>query len=185
MTRSRLYRRIARRETHASRTAPTVVVSGLLILVLLAFLVVTLWYLNSAGGHERVTSWMARGQTLGTGTVVACGVVAALVGVWLISLAVTPGRRPRHSRTDDRQVVVVDDGVLADAVATAVARQCGISRRQVAATVGRTRLDVRLTPFSGQPVDKQAARDAALQVFNALGLHTSTRIVVADRGVVG
>ena len=96
-----------------------------------------------------------------TGLVLAAGIAAALVGLLLLGLAVTAGRRGRHTVDDDRVAVVVDDRVIASSLAR-VARVSGrLSDQQVSAWVSRRQAQIDLTPTSGLTVDEQAVESAA------------------------
>ncbi|MFE7504143.1 hypothetical protein [Promicromonospora sp. NPDC057488] len=181
-----VYRRVVRRETHAPRTGAAVVLAAVLVLVLLVALGLSVWWLvdpAARGGlADRMTPLTSRADD--SASLVAVGVLALVVGIALVLAAVLPGRLRRRARRTDRLALVVDDGVLADAVVAAVAVRCGIDPRQVSATVGRRRTTVRVTPTSGVPVDHEAATGTVAAVLGRVGFPTPQRLLVADRGVV-
>jgi hypothetical protein len=181
-----VYRRVLRRETHASRTSAAVVTAAVMIALLAGVIAVGVWWLAVPGGRDAVEGWFASASASAgePGIRTAAGVVALCLAVLLLALALLPGRLPRRARSTDRVALVVDDGVLADAVADAVAARCGVDPRQVSATVGRRRTAVRVTPTSGVPVDRGAAADSAASAVAALGFSTTPRLTVARQGVI-
>ncbi|RPF20887.1 hypothetical protein [Myceligenerans xiligouense] len=181
-----VYRRVLRRETHSPRTQAAVTVATVLIVLLVAAVAAGGWWLADPGARgdlaERagtLSSFARRPTALTVG-----GTVAVLAAVTLLALAILPGRRARRGRVAGRVALVVDDGVLADAVADAVALRCGVARTQVSATVGRRVATVRVTPTSGLPVDRGAAVDAAAATLDAVGFPVTPKVLVAQRGVV-
>jgi len=180
------YRRVLRRETHSSRTAPAVVTAVVAIVILLVLAVGGVWGLLDPSIRGTAGAWLDRAVPPRNRpeALVIAGAVAAVIGLVLLALAVLPGRRARRARTTERLALLVDDGVLADAVADAVALRCGIDRRQVATTLGRSRVSVRITPTSGIRVDESAAEAAASEAVSALGFTVTPRVHVASTGVV-
>jgi len=181
-----VYRRVMRRETHAPRTAPAVVVATIALVVAGALVVGAVWWWVDAGVRETVaasfdavSTWLWQPAVL-----IGAGVAALAVAVVLLALALLPGGRARRARTTDRVALVVDDGMLADAVADAVAAESGLDRRQVSVTLGRRSAIVRITPTSGVPVRAAAAARAADDAIAALGFTASARVVVSPTGVV-
>lgn len=159
MSDPRVYARIVRRESNSSR-------SGSAIVVLLLLSVVVAWV-----GIESVYAALGRPAllfspvdvlpTLSTalsdapGVVIAAGAVSVLVGIVLLVLGLTAGRRGRHAIDDDRVAAVVDDRVIASSLAR-TARVAGrLSSGQVDAWVSRRKAQVRLTPTSGVALDEQ------------------------------
>lgn len=180
------YRRVLRRETHPSRTAPAVMAASVAIVVLLALVIGAVWGLVDQSIGRAVSAWLDQAVPAVSrqGLLVVGGIVGMLLALVLLALAVLPGRRARRARTTERLAVLVDDGVLADAVADAVALRCGIDRRQVSTTLGRSRVLVRITPTSGIRVDEAIAAEAASETVSALGFTVTPRVLVAVNGVV-
>jgi len=180
------YRRVLRRETHAARTIPAAVVASIGVLLLVALLVVGVWGLVDASFRDGATRWLegfadtGQRQALGIGA----GAVLALLAVTLLLLAVLPGRRARRARMTDRAALLVDDGVIADSVAEAVARRAGVERGRVAVTMGRRTVSVKVTPTSGIPVDPEVAESAANEILSGIGFAATPRVVVETNGVI-
>ncbi|MGF6822564.1 putative anti-sigma-YlaC factor YlaD [Microbacterium sp. ZKA21] len=178
----RVYRRVLRRETHASRTTSSVVAVAVLIVLIVGGIGVMTWSVLDVGVAHRVT---ALSTGAGVGTLIAVGCVAIVLAVVFLAAAVLPGRRARRARTLAAHALLVDDGVLADAVADAVASRCGLDRSQVSAVVGRRSVRVEIVPTSGSVVDEDSAGQAARRVFDELGFAVEPTVVVRDRGVIG
>lgn len=180
------YRRVLRRETHAPRTIPAAVVASIGVLLLVALLIGGVWWLVDASFREGATRWLEglsdAGQLQAVG--LGAGVVLALLAVTLLLLAVLPGRRARRARMTDRSALLVDDGVIADSLAEAVARRAGVERDRVAVTMGRRTVSVRITPTSGVPVDPTAAESAVNETLSGIGFAATPRVVVEARGVI-
>lgn len=182
----RTYRRILRRETHAPRTAPAVAAVIVILLIVAAAAVGAVWRQvdarswGSIGGWlQGVASWAAEPTTL-----IGLGAAALVLAVIAIALALLPGRRARRARTTPRLAVLVDDGVLADAVADAVALREGLDRRQVAVQMAPRMARVRVTPTSGVAVDERRVAATAEATMSELGFSVVARVSVAPRGVV-
>lgn len=180
------YRRVLRRETHAPRTIPAVVVASAGLLILVAIVVGAVGWLIDPLFRQGVTaSYAAVAQIASTRPVlIAVGAAAVLIAGVLLGLALLPGRRARRARTTDRAALLVDDGVIADSVAEAAARRTGVARSQVSVTIGRRVATVRITPTSGIPVDRSAAESAAADTLSGIGFTATPRIVVASEGVI-
>ena len=182
-----LYRRILRRETHRSRSITVSVALALLVLV--AAYIGLECGLAAYGVGPLLVTPAAAVDWLGSREIIvytAAG-VAALVGLVLIILALVPGRRPRHSIPNERMAVVVDDGVLAGALARDARRVADVAPERVHADVAKRRARVIITPTSGVPVDADAAQATADGLLTALApLPTvRARVSVSTTGVVG
>lgn len=180
------YRRVLRREMHAPRTIPAVVVASIGVALLLALLASGVWWLVDAGFRARSGRWLDDISAPPQQQVVALGVGAGLVvlALVLLGLAVLPGRRARRARTTDRTALLVDDGVLADSIAESVARRAGVDRGRVAVTVGRRTVAVRITPTSGIPVDPKSAASAVDDTLSGIGFAATPRVFIDEKGVV-
>ncbi|WP_424936891.1 MULTISPECIES: hypothetical protein [Bacteria] len=181
-----VYRRVLRRETHASRTMPAVAMAVVLLLAVIVAGGLTIWASVDVGGREVAERTGAvLGAVLRDPVALAATVaVAALTGVVLILLGLSPGRRARRGRTTEQAALLVDDGVLADAVAAAVAVRCGLARRQVVVTMTRRRAEVRIRPISGLAVDENGAREAASSVISGLGFSVPQTVTILPQGVL-
>lgn len=186
MDRTAVYRRLLRRETHSPRTVAAVVVALLAAAALLALCALGAALAWDAGFREAFADWLS-GAVAGdaaSAALTAGGSIAVLVALVLLIVAITPGRRARHARTTERSALVVDDGVLADAAADAVAGSCALDRRQVSTTISRRSLTVRVTPTSGIALDRDRARGAALAAVTGAGFDTTAEVELAPRGVI-
>lgn len=180
------YRRVLRRETHAPRTLPAVVVASVCLVLLIALIAGGIWWLVDPLFRETATAWFAGTADLARTqpAAITAGIVLVILALVLIVLAVTPGRRPRRARTTERTALLVDDGVIADSIADAVARRTGITRGQASVTVGRRIATVRITPTSGRAIDRAAAESAVSETVSSIGFAATPRIVVTAEGVI-
>lgn len=188
-----LYRRVLRRELHSSRSGSTIVV---LVLLTLAVGYVGVEAVYAALGRPALlfspvdvlatlTSSVDGGGT--SGLVLGAGVVAAIVGLVLICLAVTAGRRGRHTIDDDRVAVVVDDRVIASSLARTARTSGRLSEQQVSAWVSRRRAQIDLTPSSGLAVDDGAVEAASRAELESVAYRPalSARVRTTDQGRLG
>ncbi len=179
-------RRLLRREARATRRGPAIALAVVMTLVLVLLLVgVVAWILDD-GFRRQAAAWFAPVAAVvqTPSALIAFGVVLLLLALLLVALVVLPGRRARRTRLDTRAALVIDDGVLADAIADGVARRIGVPRGQVSVTVARRAALIRVTPTSGVPVDAAAAEEAAAQVLDEVGFRLSPRVQVAREGVI-
>jgi len=152
------FRRIVRRETHSPRTVATVIVVAILILAL-SYAAVEIVLALASQPPLLVTpaeawAWVIALPTLQpSSAVIAGGVVLALFGVLLMVLALKPGRLPRHEMAWNGRVVVVDNGVIASALAERVSDETGVAREDITVGVGHRTVDVTVTPGPGVPFD--------------------------------
>ncbi|GAB3631973.1 hypothetical protein GCM10027421_13260 [Microbacterium shaanxiense] len=180
------YRRVLRRETHASRSAAAVIFAVLFALMLLGALALGVWAVVDRAFRERAAAWISDVVRAAdaTSVLIVTGILCLLVAVLLILAAVLPGRRARHARVTDRVALLIDDGVLADAAADAVAREHDIDRRQISTTIARRSLSVRVTPTSGIRIDPdRVAKTASVAVADA-GFDTAASVDIARAGVI-
>lgn len=177
-----LYRRLLRRETHASRSGAAVTVAVLLAMVLIAAIGFSGWWTFDPMLRENVTTWTASVDIADIALI--GGVVALLLALLLIVASIAPGRRARHARATDRFAVVVDDGVLADAAAHSVAYRSGLDRGQVSTTVGRRGVTVRITPTSGVAVDRELVARTAVAAIADAQFDAAATVEIAQRGVI-
>jgi hypothetical protein len=188
-----LYRRVLRRELHSSRSGSAVAVLVLLTLVV-GYVGVEAVYaalgrpallFSPVDVLATLTSSVDGGGT--SGIVLGAGVAAAIVGLVLIGLAVTAGRRGRHTIDDERVAVVVDDRVIASSLARTARTSGRLSEHQVSAWVSRRRAQVDLTPASGLAVDEQSVETAARAELDAVAYRPAltARVRTTDTGRVG
>ena len=185
-------RRIVRRETHASRAAASVVAVVLGILFCLYVLLeATLQILGQEPwltDPAALGAWLS-GLPANTDPAVLglSGLLILLVGLVFFLQAVLPGRRPRYALPNPRAAVVVDAEVLAASLARCARLTAGVTAEQVLVIVGRTRVDVRIRPTSGIPVNPETVRAAVADELELTGLEPlpEVRVQVSPRGVIG
>lgn len=193
MTRhSALTQRILHRETRSPRTGAAITVA---VLGILACLYLLLEAVLQALGQEGwlidpgpAARWLA-GLPEGTDPLILglSGALLFLLGLVFVLQAVLPGRRARYALPNPRAAVVVDAQVLAASLARCARMRAGVTRQQVLVTVGRKRVDVRIRPTSGLPVDPEAVQAAVEDelLLTKLDPQPEVRVVIADTGVIG
>lgn len=156
-------RTVVRRETHSPRTAAMIVVAVLLLLVL-AYAAVEI-ILNLIGQPallvapgEALNAVVAAPTALLPVAFIVGGIVLALVGVLVLVLALKPGRLSRHEMAWGERAVVVDNGVVASAVAQHLSNESGIARDDIVVGVAHRSVDVTVRPPVGIPVDEAELR---------------------------
>lgn len=156
-------RTVVRRETHSPRTVAMIVVAVLLLLVL-AYAAVEI-ILNLVGQPallvapgEALNAVVAAPTALLPAAFIVGGIVLALVGVLVLVLALKPGRLSRHEMAWGERAVVVDNGVVASAVAQHLSNESGIARDDIVVGVAHRSVDVTVRPPVGIPVDEAELR---------------------------
>jgi hypothetical protein len=186
-------RRVLRREQHSSRSGSAIVVLVLLTLVV-GYVGVEAVYaalgrpallFSPVDVLSTLTSTVEGGGT--SGVVLGAGVAAVVVGLVLLVLAVTPGRRGRHAIDDERVAVVVDDRVIASSLARAARVSGRLSEQQVSAWVSRRRAQIDLTPSSGLAVDEASVESAARTELETTAYRPAltARVRTTDAGRLG
>lgn len=186
-----LYARITRRETHSPRSLLAIILAVILIVVfawigteiviallgLPALLVAPADMFTSAVGL--VDAPVAIVSTV--------GIVVALIGLILIIAALIPGRRARHVLDTERAATVVDNEVIASALARHSSYAGNVDPDNTTVSVTHRQADVRLTPTSGIPVSRDDVTDAVTEQLDSYGLRPPVRprVHLAERGRVG
>ena len=188
---SATYRRISRRELHSPRSAAAITVAVVIMLLcgwlgteIVLHLIGQPALLATPGGlAEGVASASTAPAPLLTGLALGC----ALVGLMLVVVAVTPGRRARHLIDSERTVTVVDDEVIASALAGRAARVGGIDPDNTRVSISRRLATVHLVPTSGLPVHRDTVLGAVREQLDGLNLRPplQSRVNVALGGRVG
>jgi hypothetical protein len=158
-------RRVVRRETHSPRTAATAIV--LVCIALAAIFTGIEIVLSLLGRHPLLIAPGAALDRLRTlpedgprAAVIVGGAIIAVIGMLLIWLAVSPGRRPKHELAlSASHAVVVDNAVIASAVADRVRRELDLSKGGAVVGVGHWSADVTVRPEPGQNVEKATVQD--------------------------
>lgn len=176
-------RRVVRRETHSPRTVAMFVAVILLVLAL-AYIGLEIVLSLAAQpalllGPAAAGGWLVGLPTAQpAGLVIAGSVVLALIGIVFVVLAVTPGRLSKHTLESGDRAVVVDNGVIASALAQHLSDETGLARDSITVGVGHRSVDVTVRPGAGIPLDKNAVRsavEAELQTYR-LTRNVSTRV---------
>lgn len=186
-----VYSRIQRRETHASRSAPAIVVAVVLILAL-AYLVTEIVLAAAqqqpllASPKQMVTGLASMGGVPLVWLVVS-GVVLVVLAIVLLVLAIGGGRRPRHVLQDDRAVVLVDNEVIASALVRAAADADSVDPDRAVASVSHRTATVRVTPSSGVGVNQDAIGSALTERLQQWNLQPALRpkVRIEKEGKVG
>lgn len=181
-----------RRETSSSRAY----VSGLVALVVAAVCAYGLlestlqavgqpaWLIDPESAARAVAGLPAG---VNRGLLGLAGAVLAMVGLILVVVAVRPGRRGRRSLPGGRIAVVVDDEVLASALARRARAAAVVRPEQVNVVMTEREAIVNVRPTSGIPVraeDVLAATEDELARLRPEP-YLQLRIRVEGAGVVG
>jgi hypothetical protein len=156
-------RTVVRRETHSPRTVAMLVVVVLLLLALAYAAVEIILDLSGAqpllvAPGEALNAVVAAPTALMPVAFVVGGVVLAIVGLIVLVLALKPGRLSRHEMSWGERAVVVDNGVVASALAQHLSNESGIAREHIVVGVAHRSVDVTVRPPVGIPVDEAQLR---------------------------
>lgn len=176
-------RRVVRRETHSPRTVATVIVLVLVALTAVAAGVEIVLHLLGVApllvAPGAVLAWAAAlPEAVPQASVVAGGAAVTAIGIILVWLALSPGRRPRHELGTASHAVLVDNGVIASSLAEQVRRALDLPRGAVVVGVGHTSADVTVRPEPGQTVAKSHARSVAETELASYDLSPRVRVRV-------
>jgi hypothetical protein len=187
-----LRRRIVRRETHSPRSA--LAIGTAILLALVCAYAVAEFLLHFLGQPplvvapaDMLTALVGLPAAVAVPLLVLAGSVLALIGLILIVAALAPGRLARHVLDTERAATVVDNEVIASALARTAARVANISPDSVRATVSHTKAEVRVTPSTGLPIDPHAVSEAIDDQLAASPLRPRlrARVVIERHGKVG
>ncbi|MGI6879609.1 DUF6286 domain-containing protein [Microbacterium sp. gxy059] len=176
---------VVRRETHSPRTVMTVIV--LVLVAAAAAYAGTEIVLHLLGAAPLLVApgaalaWAAEALPASEprAAVVAGAGAVAVIGAILLWFALAPGRRPRHALNASGHAVVVDNGVIASAVAERVRRELDLPRGAVIAGIGHRSADVTVRPEPGQVIDRESVRSIAENELDGYG--ASPRLKVRAR----
>lgn len=181
-----------KRETQSSRATASIIAAVLVIALCLYALLETAvravgqppWLVDPQTAAEQVVALPNGVPPLLLGVV---GAVLVMAGLYFFLNAVLPGRRARHVLLDRRAAVVVDDEVIASALARRARLAANVSQEQVMVTVSRQQIEVNVRPTSGVPLSQGAVLAAVQDELREMGLSPApeVRINVAPAGVVG
>lgn len=156
-------RTVVRRETHSPRTVAMLVVVVLLLLALAYAAVEIILDLTGAqpllvSPGEALNAVVAAPTALMPVAFIIGGVVLAILGLIVLVIAVKPGRLSRHEMEWGERAVVVDNGVVASALAQHLSNESGIARDDIVVGVAHRAVDVTVRPPVGIPVDEAQLR---------------------------
>lgn len=189
--------KILYRETHSSRAVAASLAAGLVV-VLCAY-----GLLESAVHAIGQPAWLIEPQTAAERLVAlpsgipplllgALGAVLAMIGLFFVLSAVLPGRRARHVLNGHEAgwsspAVVVDDEVIASALARRARVAANVTPEQVMVVISRRQIVVNVRPTSGVPVDEAAILEAVEGELGEMSLVPvpEVRVNLATSGVIG
>ncbi|SDO35898.1 hypothetical protein SAMN04487848_0566 [Microbacterium sp. ru370.1] len=156
-------RTVVRRETHSPRTVAMLVVVALLLLALAYAAVEIILALTGAqpllvSPGEALNAVVAAPTALMPVAFIVGGVVLAILGLVVLVIALKPGRLSRHEMEWGERAVVVDNGVVASALAQHLSNESGIARDDIVVGVAHRAVDVTVRPPVGIPVDEAQLR---------------------------
>jgi len=179
----RVLTRVVRRETHSPRTAVTVVV--LILIAVAAAYTATEIVLRLSGAAPLLATpgealaWIrALPDEQPQSGVIAGAAAVALVGVVLLWFAIAPGRRAKHALAVLDHAVVVDNGVIASAIAERVRRASDLPRGAATVGVGHRAVDVTVRPEQGQTIDRAHVRSIAEEELERYALTPRVKVRV-------
>lgn len=174
--------RVVRRETHSPRTVIAVIVLVLVAAAAVyAGIEIVLRLLRAEPllvAPGSALTWLTElpKQEAAAGAGVGAAIVAVILGAVLVWLAVTPGRRSKHELGDAPHAVVVDNGVIASAVAERVRRELDLSKDGATVGIGHRSADVTVRPEPGQEIDRAHVRSIAEAELAGYGLAPAVRV---------
>lgn len=184
--------RVLRRETRSSRAVAATFAALLVILcavvALLEFILKGIgqdpWIIDPQAAIQRLARLPEGADLLLLGAV---GAVLMMVGLIFFLNAVLPGRRARHILDDRRCAVVVDDEVIASALARRARFAANVMQEQVMVVVSQRSVVVNIRPTSGVPVDEQSVLAAVQDELDRMAPYPrpSVQVNVTRSGVVG
>lgn len=187
-------RRVVYRETHSPRAA-VATVAAVLVIGLAAYGLLEsgvhaigqpAWLIEPQLAAERIVALPAGLPPLLLG---ASGAVVAMVGLFFLLNAVLPGRRARHvlNGRGTLSAVVVDDEVIASALARSARAAANVTPEQVMVVVSQRLVIVNVRPTSGVPVAENAVLSAVQDELSAMSLVPTPeiRVNISAAGVIG
>lgn len=187
-----LAHRMIRRETHRSRAVSSILVAVIAILglgwlgteVVLHLLEQPTLLANPA----QLMDWLIKlpERTLPVGLVLA-GIGIAVVGLILLIVALGPGRKAKRVLSSDRNALVVDDSVVASALARSASQIARVQADQVFAQVHGGQAKIEVKPTSGVALDQQSIQSGLEYEVQSWQLVKNLKLSVsiASQGAVG
>lgn len=176
--------RVVRRETHSPRTAMTVTVLVLVAAAAVYAGIETVLHLLGATpllvAPGAALAWVAALPASEPRAAIVVGAAAvAAIGMLLLWFALAPGRRSKHALDVSRHAVVVDNEVIASAVAERVRRELDLPKGAVIVGIGHRTADVTVRSEPGQVIDRASVRSIAEDELDGYG--ASPRLKVRAR----
>ncbi|MEX0153931.1 DNA/RNA endonuclease G [Microbacterium sp. LMI1-1-1.1] len=179
-------RTVVRRETHSPRTGAMLTVVILLLLALAyagTEIVLALTGQNPLliAPGPALQAAVDAPDALAPAALYVIGAGLVIVGVIVLVLALKPGRLSRHQMTWGERAVVVDNGVVASALAQHLSTESGIARDDIVVGVAHRSVDITVRPPLGVPVDQAQLRRiveqeiAGYELVPAVRTHLSVR----------
>lgn len=192
MTSSRRHlARITRRETHSPRSALAILLAVTLIVAFAWIgteIILALLGLRAllAAPADMFTSAVNLDEAP-SGMVATVGIAVVVLGLILVIAALSPGRRARHVLETERAATVVDNEVIASALARHASNAGNVDPDNTTVSVSRRRAIVRLTPASGVTVSKDEVAEVTAGQLESYGLRRAVRasVRIAETGRVG
>jgi Family of unknown function (DUF6286) len=185
-------RTILRRETRSSRATAAGIAAVLVIAACVYGLLESAlraigqppWLVDPETAAQRLVELPAGISPLLLGVI---GAVVATAGLVFLLNAVLPGRRARHLLDDPRLAVVVDDEVIASALARRARSAANVTQEQVMVVVSQRLVVVNVRPTSGVPVQEQRVQSAVEDELRAMAPSPmpAIRVNIAVSGVIG
>jgi hypothetical protein len=184
--------RILKRETRSSRAGMAGLAAALVITACVYALLESAlraigqppWLIDPQTAAERLMALPGGVSPLLLGSL---GGVVAMVGLIFFLNAVLPGRKSRHLLEDPRAGVVVDDEVIASALARAARTAANVTQEQVMVVVSQRLVVVNVRPTSGVPLHEERILAAVEDELRKMAPSPmpSVRVNVATSGVIG
>lgn len=176
-------RRVVRRETHSPRTIAMIIAVVILVLGLAYVGVELVLYLAAQPalliGPAAAWSWILGVPSAPPGGLLIAGsIVLAAIGVLLVWLAIAPGRLSKHTFADEDRAIVVDNGVIASALAQRLSEDTGLARDEILVGVAHRSIDITLRPGPDVTVGKTDVRAIAEAEISAYRLSRAVRTSV-------
>ncbi|WP_426999063.1 hypothetical protein [Pseudarthrobacter sp. N5] len=185
-------RRILHRETHSSR-AGAAGIAAVLVIIFSAYALLEsavraigqpAWLIDPQTAAERITALPNGISPLLLGVI---GAVLAMAGLFFFLHAILPGKRARHLLGGQRAAVVVDDEVIASALARRARLAANVTPEQVMVVVSQRQAVVNVRPTSGVPVSENAVLAAVQDELNQMAPSPlpAVHVNLATSGVIG
>ena len=184
--------RVTKRELTSSRAVAAVVVAVVVILLsLYALLECGLRIMNQpAWLLDPQQAWGLASHLPAGVSVMILGIVGAvmlLIGLIFLIQALAPGRRARHVIPNERMSVVVDDEVVASALARRVRAVAAVTPEQVMVVVSQRQVVVTIRPTSRTPLNADAITTQIQAEADAMDIQPTpqVRVNISSQGAVG